>query len=410
MKPVGIEKLNIYGCSLCLVLSELAAARGKDPNVLERDYLIRVRSLNPLYEDVVTMAANAAAPLLSTEDREQIGLLIFATESGMDFSKPVSTNVHEALGLPPNVRNFELKHACYGGVAALECALNWIGSGAHRGKKALILAADFSRKHLNQQTEFILGGAAAALLVSDTPRVIAYEPMKTGFWTSNVYDFFRPNAVDELIDNELSLFSYLEALDGAYQHYVANTGTTLDLADHFQYLVYHMPFPGMAFQAHRSLCNRERPRQRTELLASFNEKVRPSLRYAAQVGSTYSASNFVGLCGLIDDDRDRLRPGDRIGFFAYGSGAIGQFYSGLIMPEAVETIEAMTINEAFQERRRVTPDEYETLERLREEAAVAAEFSPPLDFPKGWYDEHYRGKRRLVLKRVSGFRREYQWS
>ncbi len=31
MKGIGIEKINIYGCSLCMKQTDLARARDKDP-------------------------------------------------------------------------------------------------------------------------------------------------------------------------------------------------------------------------------------------------------------------------------------------------------------------------------------------------------------------------------------------
>jgi 3-hydroxy-3-methylglutaryl CoA synthase len=151
-------------------------------------------------------------------------------------------------------------------------------------------------------------------------------------------------------------------------------------------------------------------KSREEATADFDERVRPSLRYATRVGSNYSASNFIGLCGLIDGARERIRAGDRIGLFPYGSGAIGQFYSGLVLPEAMETVAAMRIDEAMEARRRLSVTEYELLEKMRDEAAEADEFAPPLDIPQGWYDAHYRGKRRLILKGISQFKRQYEWS
>ena len=129
MRRIGIEKINIYGSSLILDQRKLAEARGMDPQKVVADFLIDTRSLNPLYEDAVTMGANAAEPMLTGEDRTSIGMLVVGTESSVDFGKPISTNIHGALGLPTNVRNFETKHACYSGVAALDTALNWVASG-----------------------------------------------------------------------------------------------------------------------------------------------------------------------------------------------------------------------------------------------------------------------------------------
>jgi len=63
MKRIGIEAINLYGGSLYLDQMKLAEARGQDPAKVVSDFLIDTRSLNPPFEDTVTMAANAAKPL-----------------------------------------------------------------------------------------------------------------------------------------------------------------------------------------------------------------------------------------------------------------------------------------------------------------------------------------------------------
>lgn len=409
MKKVGIEKINLYGCSLFMKQENLARARGKDPGKVIRDYLINTRSLNPPYEDTVTMAANAARPMLTEQDKKDIAMLIVGTEGSVDFGKPISTNLLEALGLSRNVRNYETKHACYSGVAALDTAINWIASGLNHGKKALVIATDFSRMHLGKDHEFVLGGTAVALLVSDTPRIVEYELEKKGFWSTNIYDTFRPTARHESGNNEVSLYSYSDALEGAYRHYLENAGEAVDFDTYFDYNIYHMPFPGMSFQAHRILCNMARPRSKSEVKENFNKKVLPSLRFASRVGSTYGASNFVGLCGLIKSAED-LKPGDRVGFFSYGSGAIGEFYSAIILPEARKIIDGLKIDEAFDQRKEVTVEEYEMIEKMREGNIEKQDFIPDFSVLDNWYEKHYRGKGLLVLKEVKDFYRKYEWS
>ncbi len=409
MKKIGIEKINIYGCSLCMQQADLARARGKDPDQVVCDYLINTRSLNPPYEDNVTMGANAAQAILTDEDKQDIGMLIVGTEGSVDFGKPISTNIHKALGLPPNVRNYETKHACYSGVAGLDTAVNWLASDLNRGKKALVIATDFSRKHFNKDHEFVLGGVAAAILVSENPKIVEYELEKKGFWTTSIYDTFRPTAKHESGNNEVSLYSYMDALEGAYNHYQEVVEQPVDFDNYFKYNIYHMPFPGMAFQAHRLLCNITRSRKKTEIKESFEQKVLPSLRYAARVGSTYGASNFVGLCGLLKSAKD-LQAGDRIGFFSYGSGAIGEFYSALVCPEAKAIIENLKIDEALNQRKEVSFAEYEKIENIRELSIEQADITPDFSLLGNWYAQHYAGKHYLVLKEVKDFYRTYEWS
>lgn len=409
MKRIGIEKINIYGCSLYLDQKNLAVARGQDPQKVVTDFLIDTRSLNPPYEDTVTMGANAARPILDEQDRQAIGMLIVGTEGSVDFGKPISTNIHGALGLSPNVRNFETKHACYSGVAALDAALNWIAAGLNHGRKALVISTDFSRMHLNTREEFVLGGVAAAVLVSDNPKVVEYELEKKGTWTADVYDTFRPSARHEVGNNEVSLYSYLDALEGSYRDYLASNGEAVDFDAYFAQNSYHTPFPGMAFQAHRTLCNLARPRKKPEIQESFQRKVLPGLRYARRVGSTYGASNFLGICGALASVAG-LEGGDRIGFFSYGSGAIGEFYSGRLCPEAREIVAGMGMDAALDARREVSVEEYEVIEKAREAAIEQPTVAPDFSLPAGWYSRHYQGKGLLVLKEVKDFYRKYEWS
>lgn len=405
MNRVGIERVNIYGSSMFLEQRDLAHARGRDPERVVNDFLINRRTIVPPWEDTVTMAANAAAPLMDYVDPGEIGLLVVGTEGGIDFGKPVSSNVHSALGLPTNVRNFETKFACYGGVAALDTAVNWIASGFNKGKKAIVISSDFSRMHLNMMEEFVLGGLAAACIVSEQPDVLQIEPGR-GTWTQDSYDTFRPSAHHEMGNNEVSLYTYMDALEGAWTEFHNERG--LDFDRDFTHLLYHTPFPGMAFQAHRTLCNLNARRKKAEVREDFNARVLPGLEIAQSVGSTYGASNFAGLGALFGSGSGSApQEGSRIGFFAYGSGAIGEFYSGVAGPRGAARAAEMNIGEHLQGRHRVDVDTYEKLEQTRSESVEKADFVPDVSYPDGLFDSHYRDTGRLVLKSVDNFYRTY---
>ncbi len=409
MNQAGIEKINIYASPLYLSQEELAKARGWDSPLFTGEYRLQNRSLIPTFEDTLTMAVNAASAILTPEDKQQIGLLIFATESSADFSAPASAMAHWALGLSPHVRNFEIKFACYAGVAATDIAMDWLEAGNRLDQKALVLIADLSRKHFRQPEEMVAGCSAAAILLSWHPEVMAWERLHTGIYSRQEYDFFRPTARLELVDSSLSLFAYLEALEGAYRQYAEKVGSGIDPESHFDYLIYHMPFAGMAYQAHRTLLSLAQKRGQKEILASFQRKVLPSLHFASQMGGSYGASNAIGLCGLIHQERDRLQSGNRIGFYSYGSGSIGQFYSGILLPGAVEVIAALDLERHFSSRRRVTVEEYEEIENERDHSTESMDYLPSLDVPQGCFETMYQGRNRLILKRIAGYRREYEW-
>src|SRR5699024_12613715 len=76
----------------------------------------------PITQDAVTLAGNAALQILTDEDREQIDLVLFATETGVDHSKSAGVYLHELLGLKREARSIELKQACYAATAGIQLA------------------------------------------------------------------------------------------------------------------------------------------------------------------------------------------------------------------------------------------------------------------------------------------------
>src|ERR1051325_6839596 len=119
---VGIEAINVYAGRACLDIRQLFQARGLDMRRFG-NLMMAQKSANLPCEDPVTNAVNAAKPLVdavSPAERERIELVIVGTEPGLAYAKPISTYVHECLGLGRCCRSFEPKHACYGGTAALQ--------------------------------------------------------------------------------------------------------------------------------------------------------------------------------------------------------------------------------------------------------------------------------------------------
>jgi len=404
---VGIEKIDLYAGPIYLDLTELAVARGNDPRYVTKELMCEARSVIPVWEDAVTLGANAAMNVLTPEDRESVELLIVGTESGVDYGKPISTWVHRFCGLPANCRNFEVKHACYGGTAALKAAAFWIASRVRPGKKALVVSADFSRVHIDDGHEYPAGGCAIAMLISANPRILELPLSESGYWTREVSDTFRPTSRVETGDNEISLFSYLDALEGAYEHFEQTVGE-VDYRTYFKKHIYHAPFPGMAFQAHRLMLNRAGA-AKAEVERSFQEKVVESLCLAKRVGTAYGSSNFVCLLGLLSAAKD-LRAGDRISLFSYGSGCQSEFYSGLIGPAATEAVGSLELARRLDQRTRLAIEQYELVEYNRERYIDLPDYSPRRDGLDGAYRRLYEGRGLLVLKKVENYVRTYELS
>ncbi len=210
-------------------------------------------------------------------------------------------------------------------------------------------------------------------------------------------------------NNEVSLYSYLDALEGSFRQYVEYADGAGNLDKDFRFIAYHTPFAGMAFQAHRTLTNIFSPKPKAELKADFERRVRPCLKYSRQFGSTYGSSNFAGILSALTGESP-FTEGDRIGFYAYGSGAIGEFYSGLIMKGAADKAKASGLDKELAARVVLPVKEYEELEKLRDTYTENPTFTPDKNGLSHLYQSHYEGKGRLVLTGVKDFYRTYDWS
>ncbi|HEY3186112.1 MAG TPA: hydroxymethylglutaryl-CoA synthase, partial [Solirubrobacteraceae bacterium] len=252
---VGIERLAVYVPQYALRLTDLALARGVAPEKLTAGLGVREMAVAAPCEDVVTMAATAGARLLrgARVDPAEIGMLVVATETGVDHSKPVSIFVHDLLGIGSRCRVYELKHACYAGTAALMSAADWARAGS--GRRALVIAADIARYALRSPGEPTQGAGAVAMLVGAEPRALALAP-ESGTFASNVHDFWRPlDQREAIVDGKYSVECYLDALAGAFAAYrrLEALGPGEVLTDRLARVLYHAPFPKMAMKAHRRL-------------------------------------------------------------------------------------------------------------------------------------------------------------
>lgn len=281
---------------------------------MRKELMVETRSVNPPWEDTVTMAVNAAKPMLSQEDIDSIGLLIVATETGLDNEKSVSSWVLHYLGLPSACRHFEIKIACYSGTAALKMAVSWLSSGMIRkGQKALIISTDESLNSIHRPWEYVCGGGSVAMLVSDKPDFIELELDKFGLYAHEVADVIRPLPWLETGNSEHSLYSYMEALAATYEDFELNVGP-IDYSSYFKYHIYHVPFSGISFRAHKQLMRMSSEASNEEIMDSFKQKVLPSITFSKDIGGTYGGSVFIALLSTISGVND-LVANDKISIF-----------------------------------------------------------------------------------------------
>lgn len=329
-------------------MKELAESRGFCPNKYFKDLAQNKMSVFPPNEDIITVAYDAALRAVSKiTDLDSIKMVIFATESSFDQSKSAALYIHKFLNLSKNCRVIEIKQACYCATAGLQIAKALILQDPT--SKVLVIASDIARYKLNSSGEPTQGGGAVAMVISANPSIIAIEN-EFSVYTEEVMDFWHPIYTSEAcLDGKLSIKSYFNALNYTFNDYCSKTNLT---KNDFKACCYHTPFCMLAKKAHKKLfdsddCNKEE-----------------TLIYNREIGNSYSASLYIAFISLIDNS-EKLE-NKRIGFFSYGSGSTGEFFSGIIQKDYRNFRFAQKHQKILKERNPILFEEYEAIHKNSE--------------------------------------------
>ncbi|KDE40702.1 Hydroxymethylglutaryl-CoA synthase [Nitrincola lacisaponensis] len=351
---VGIDEISFYTSSYYLDLRTLAEKQQTDPEKYYTGIGQEKMGMAAPDEDIVTMAANAALPIIERVGSEAVDTLLFATETGIDQSKSAGVYVHRLLGMHANCRVVELKQACYSATAALQMACALVARRPE--SKVLVIASDIARYDLNTPGEATQGCGAVAMLISHNPRILSVSP-DVGNYTDDVMDFWRPNyRSTALVDGKYSTKIYLRALKKAWEHFTAVS--PLQFND-FSYFCYHLPFSRMAQKAHQHLAKLNHCALTPE---QIEQQIADTLLYNQAIGNSYTASIYIGLCSLLDHLEADLS-GQQIGFFSYGSGCVAEFFAGQIQPGYREGLHTERHRALLAQRQEINYDEYLSLYR-----------------------------------------------
>lgn len=376
---VGIEAIAFHSPQHYIELADLAKARGVDPDKFTKGLgQIRMAVATPM-EDTVTLAINAALKALDNFDLDynDIGTLVVGTESGVDHSKPVAVYVHEALGLRSNCHTYETKHACFGAMAAVFSANDWISCGRAEGSKALIIASDIARYPVGDPGEPTQGAGAVAMVISDKPNLLYFDSEISGNYTKHVMDFWRPlYSKTAFVDGHYSIDCYLNALEGALTD-------ALDKAtiperykmDQLQACIYHVPFAKMAAKAHHrhfevnagEKIDRDSERF-ADVRKSFTEKTGPWLSLNAIVGNIYTGSLFLSLIDLLRSNASADLK--QISMFSYGSGCAASMNIAYPTPGFEKFKDKIDPEPELTTRRKLDIDEYENIMKISDSLGI----------------------------------------
>ncbi len=353
MSLVGIDQISFYTSNYFLDLRTLAQVQDTDPDKYYQGIGQEKMGMATHDEDIVTMAANAAYPLVK-DDSTGITTLLFATETGIDQSKAAGVYVHRLLNLDPNCRVVELKQACYSATAALQMACALVSR--QPDKKVLVIASDIARYDLNTPGEATQGCGAVAMMITANPRLLSIDA-EVGNYTEDVMDFWRPNyRKTALVDGKYSTKIYLKALKKSWEQYREASPLVFNDFSHF---CYHLPFSRMAQKAHQHLAKVNK----SELDArQLEDQIEDTLLYNRIIGNSYTASMYIGLTSLLENAKDNLA-GKRIALFSYGSGCVAEFFSAKVV-EGYDKCLFKAEHQAMLDRRQeVSYEEYLSLYR-----------------------------------------------
>ncbi|MEU3664602.1 hydroxymethylglutaryl-CoA synthase [Streptomyces sp. NPDC032940] len=352
---IGIHDLSFATTEFVLPHTALAAYNGTEIGKYHVGIGQESMSVPAADEDIVTMAAAAAAPIVARHGTDRIRTVVFATESSIDQAKAAGIYVHSLVGLPSATRVVELKQACYGATAALQFAIGLVRRDP--AQQVLVIASDVSKYDLDSPGEATQGAAAVAMLVSADPALVRIED-PSGLFTADVMDFWRPNYRDAaLVDGQESIGAYLQAVEGCWKDYSEQGGRSLE---DFAAFCYHQPFTKMAYKAHRHLlnyCGRDTDK---DAVASA---IGRTTAYNTVIGNSYTASVYLGLAALLDQADDLS--GRSVGFLSYGSGSVAEFFAGTVVAGYKEHVRTEANREAIDRRKPVDHAEYRTLHEHR---------------------------------------------
>ncbi len=414
---VGIEAMNAFAGTAFVDVTKLARHRKLDMSRFE-NLMMKEKSLALPYEDPITFAVNAAKPIidaLSPAEKDRIEMVITCTESAFDFGKSMSTYCHELLGLNRNCRLFELKNACYSGVAGLQMAINFVLARTSPGAKALVIATDIARFMVEEGGDALSadwsfaepssGAGAVAMLVSDKPHVFQIDVGANGYYGYEVMDTCRPSPDADAGDTDLSLLSYLNCCENAYLEYQKRVEGS-SFSETFAYVSYHTPFGGMVKGAHRNMMRKLAKAAPAQIEADFQRRVTPGLVHCQRVGNIMGATAALSLASTIDHGEFDVP--QRVGVFSYGSGCCSEFFSGMARKEGQERLRAMKIKETLDKRYELSMEQYDRLL----EKSCELKFGTRNMVPDTAFIAQARTALKqptLFLKQIKEFHREYEW-
>ncbi|VDO50611.1 unnamed protein product [Haemonchus placei] len=309
-------------------------------------------------EDVVSISLTVTDGLLRKYNIDpcSVGFLAVGTETLIDKSKSVKTELMRLFKDNTDIEGVDVKNACFGGTQAVFHAIDWVYANYSTEKRnAIAVLADIAVYESGPARPTGGAGAIAVLITPDAP--IAFDRGLRATYMASSWDFYKPigkiSSEYPVVDGPVSLQSYMNALDSCYACYKQKAlkiyGEDISLSS-FSAAMFHSPFARMVQKAIARLTYsvlsqssfEDREVMRCLLKGSeslWEQKTSPFLVLNRRIGNMYTPSLFAQLVVYL-----AARPVDnlsRILLFAYGSGSASAMFSVSINDHQEECLSRM---------------------------------------------------------------------
>ncbi len=346
---IGIDKIGFYTPGMYIDTRDLAEARGVEPGKFKIGIGQDKMAVSSKTQDAVTLAGNAALNILTQTDLDKIDYVIFATETGVDHSKAAGIFLHELLGLKKAARSIEIKQACYSATAGIQIAKGHIA--LNPDSRVLVLASDIARYGLETGGEITQGAGAVAMVIARDPKIMTIENQSV-YQTDDAMDFWRPLYSDTAyVQGKFSVIQYINFFKDLFAQYQEKTQTSLK---DFDALAFHTPYAKMGLKALESVLVDANEADKKRLLDYYEV----GKYYNSIVGNIYTGSLYLNLISLLEQNKT-LEDGATIGLFSYGSGSVGEFFTGILQPGYRDHLNADRHEKMLDDREQISIERYE---------------------------------------------------
>lgn len=298
----GIIGYGVYIPIYRIKISEIANVWKKDPEEITSGLHITEKAVPAFDEDAITMGVEAGKAALNMTgiSEKEIGSVYIGSESHPYAVNPTSTSVAEYLSIGNDYFAADLEFACKAATAGIQITLGLLDSG--KINYGLVIGSDAAQGKPHDVLEYTAASTACAYILGNKKSEIIAQILETSSYSSDTADFWRRDG--EKYPSHFGRFTG----EPAYFNHVLTEGQKLLkksglVPSDFSYCVFHMP-------------NGKFPRIAAKKLGFSKEQLGPSLMVDT-IGNPYSASSLLGLAAVLDI----AKPGQKIFFVSYGSGA-----------------------------------------------------------------------------------------